>query len=98
MPPHALAWTQDAVSKGAPLLAVLGFIILPLIWSVPEALVTAGAFLVCWLQCCCCECWRNPICPFARAARLLLHALSSWAPLLHIISATYQCIKCFTFV
>lgn len=33
---------QDAVSKGAPLLAVLGFVILPFIWSVPEALVTAG--------------------------------------------------------
>ncbi|KAI3434372.1 hypothetical protein D9Q98_002451 [Chlorella vulgaris] len=32
---------EDAVSKGAPLLAVLGFIILPLVWSVPEALVTA---------------------------------------------------------
>lgn len=33
---------QDAVSKGAPLLALLGFILLPIIWSVPEALVTAG--------------------------------------------------------
>ncbi|PSC67221.1 putative polyamine transporter isoform A [Micractinium conductrix] len=32
---------EDAVSRGAPLLAVLGFIILPIIWSVPEALVTA---------------------------------------------------------
>jgi hypothetical protein len=31
------------VSAGAPLLAVLGFVILPLVWSVPEALVTAGA-------------------------------------------------------
>jgi len=31
------------VSKGAPLLALLGFLLLPLIWSVPEALVTAGA-------------------------------------------------------
>ena len=34
--------TQDAVSAGAPLLAVIGFIVLPIIWSVPEALVTAG--------------------------------------------------------
>jgi len=32
---------QDAVSAGGPLLAVLGFIVLPIIWSVPEALVTA---------------------------------------------------------
>lgn len=32
---------QDAVSAGGPLLAILGFLILPLIWSVPEALITA---------------------------------------------------------
>lgn len=32
---------QEAVSDGGPLLAVLGFLILPLIWSVPEALITA---------------------------------------------------------
>ena len=32
---------QDAVSSGGPLLAVLGFCILPLLWSVPEALITA---------------------------------------------------------
>lgn len=32
---------EDAVSLGAPLLAVIGFLVLPLIWSVPEALVTA---------------------------------------------------------
>ena len=32
---------QDAVSTGGPLLALLGFIVLPLVWSVPEALVTA---------------------------------------------------------
>ena len=32
---------QDAVSTGGPALALLGFIILPLVWSVPEALVTA---------------------------------------------------------
>lgn len=32
---------EDAVSKGAPLLALLGFLVLPLVWSVPEALVTA---------------------------------------------------------
>ena len=31
------------MSAGSPLLALLGFLILPLIWSVPEALVTAGA-------------------------------------------------------
>jgi len=39
-----LAWhgLQDAVSAGAPLLAVVGFIVLPIIWSIPEALVTAG--------------------------------------------------------
>ncbi len=40
--PHALPNTlQDAVSSGGPLLALLGFCLLPLIWSVPEALVTA---------------------------------------------------------
>lgn len=32
---------QDAVSAGGPLLAILGFMILPLVWSVPEALITA---------------------------------------------------------
>lgn len=32
---------EIAVSKGAPLLALLGFIILPIVWSVPEALITA---------------------------------------------------------
>lgn len=37
VPLHA----QDAVSTGGPLLALLGFIVLPLVWSVPEALVTA---------------------------------------------------------
>ena len=35
---------QDAVSKGSPLLALLGFIVLPLVWSLPEALVTAGVW------------------------------------------------------
>ena len=41
--PHAAASppVQDAVSSGGPLLAILGFIVLPIIWSVPEALVTA---------------------------------------------------------
>ena len=39
-PAHARP-TQDAVSEGAPLLAVLGFLVLPIVWSVPEALVTA---------------------------------------------------------
>ena len=29
------------MSTGGPLLALLGFIVLPLVWSVPEALVTA---------------------------------------------------------
>ncbi|KAK9840771.1 hypothetical protein WJX81_003781 [Elliptochloris bilobata] len=33
--------TEDAVSTGGPMLALLGFIVLPLVWSVPEALVTA---------------------------------------------------------
>lgn len=32
---------QDAVSAGGPLLAILGFAILPFIWSLPEALITA---------------------------------------------------------
>lgn len=36
-----LLFPQDAVSAGGPLLAILGFLILPLIWSVPEALITA---------------------------------------------------------
>lgn len=39
---HAIvACAQDAVTSGGPLLTVLGFLILPLIWSVPEALITA---------------------------------------------------------
>ena len=32
---------QEAVSDGGPLLAILGFLILPIVWSVPEAMVTA---------------------------------------------------------
>lgn len=32
---------EDSVSTGGPLLALLGFMILPIVWSVPEALVTA---------------------------------------------------------
>lgn len=32
---------QDAVGSGGPLLAIIGFAVLPLIWSVPEALITA---------------------------------------------------------
>ncbi len=32
---------QDAVTAGGPLLCVLGFLILPLVWSLPEAVVTA---------------------------------------------------------
>lgn len=32
---------QDAISAGGPLLTVIGFIVGPLIWSLPEALVTA---------------------------------------------------------
>eukprot|EP00873_Tetraselmis_striata_P018488 jgi/Tetstr1/438752/TSEL_027261.t1 len=32
---------EDAVSAGGPLLAILGFAILPFVWSLPEALITA---------------------------------------------------------
>lgn len=32
---------QDAVTSAGPLVALLGFLILPFVWSVPEALVTA---------------------------------------------------------
>ena len=32
---------QDAVGAGGPLLAILGFCVLPIFWSIPEALVTA---------------------------------------------------------
>ena len=32
---------EDAVGAGGPLLAIAGFCLLPLVWSVPEALVTA---------------------------------------------------------
>lgn len=32
---------QDAVAAGGPLLVLAGFLIFPLIWSVPEALITA---------------------------------------------------------
>ena len=34
-------YPQDAVGAGGPLLAILGFVILPLFWSIPEALITA---------------------------------------------------------
>ncbi|EIE19872.1 amino acid transporter [Coccomyxa subellipsoidea C-169] len=33
--------TEDAVTSAGPLIALLGFLILPFVWSVPEALVTA---------------------------------------------------------
>mmetsp|Transcript_4121 Transcript_4121/g.11811 ORF Transcript_4121/g.11811 Transcript_4121/m.11811 type:complete len:657 (-) Transcript_4121:1518-3488(-) len=33
--------TEDAVIAGGPLLCVLGFMIFPIVWSLPEALVTA---------------------------------------------------------
>jgi hypothetical protein len=32
---------ERAVKSGGPMFAILGFIIFPLIWSIPEALVTA---------------------------------------------------------
>lgn len=32
---------QDAVSAAGPLLTILGFLVFPLLWSVPEALITA---------------------------------------------------------
>ena len=32
---------QDAVAAAGPLLVILGFVVFPLVWSVPEALVTA---------------------------------------------------------
>lgn len=35
------AFMQDAVTSAGPLVALLGFLILPFVWSVPEALVTA---------------------------------------------------------
>lgn len=33
--------SQDAVTSAGPLLALVGFLVLPFVWSVPEALVTA---------------------------------------------------------
>ncbi|GFR49932.1 hypothetical protein Agub_g12036, partial [Astrephomene gubernaculifera] len=33
--------TEDAVSAAGPLLTILGFLLFPLLWSVPEALITA---------------------------------------------------------
>ena len=32
---------QDAVTSAGPLLALIGFVVLPFVWSLPEALVTA---------------------------------------------------------
>uniref|UniRef100_A0A0D6R3A9 Amino acid permease/ SLC12A domain-containing protein n=1 Tax=Araucaria cunninghamii TaxID=56994 RepID=A0A0D6R3A9_ARACU len=32
---------EDSVKAGGPLLAILGFLVFPLLWSIPEALVTA---------------------------------------------------------
>lgn len=37
----AAARLQDAVKAAGPLLAILGFTILPFVWSVPEALICA---------------------------------------------------------
>jgi len=33
--------TEDAVSAAGPLLTILGFLIFPIVWSIPEALITA---------------------------------------------------------
>lgn len=33
--------TEDAVNAASPFLALLGFVLLPLVWSLPEALITA---------------------------------------------------------
>ncbi|GLC39294.1 hypothetical protein PLESTB_001574500 [Pleodorina starrii] len=33
--------TEDAVSAAGPLLTILGFLVFPILWSVPEALITA---------------------------------------------------------
>ncbi|CAK0783918.1 hypothetical protein CVIRNUC_007118 [Coccomyxa viridis] len=33
--------TEDAVTSAGPLLALIGFVVLPFVWSLPEALVTA---------------------------------------------------------
>ncbi len=32
---------QDAVTSAGPLLALIAFLVLPFVWSLPEALVTA---------------------------------------------------------
>lgn len=32
---------QDAVAAAGPLLTILGFVVFPILWSVPEALITA---------------------------------------------------------
>lgn len=32
---------EDAIGAGGPMMAVLGFVVLPFIWSIPEALITA---------------------------------------------------------
>jgi len=36
-----LCFLQDAVAAAGPLLVLLGFMVLPLVWSIPEALITA---------------------------------------------------------
>ncbi|GLJ26660.1 hypothetical protein SUGI_0518590 [Cryptomeria japonica] len=50
---------EDSVKAGGPLLALLGFLLFPIIWSIPEALVTAemgtlfpenGGYVV-WVSC-----------------------------------------------
>ena len=56
------------MSKGAPLLALLGFLVLPLVWSVPEALVTAGAARC---GCSCCRCCCRPAAVSLQAGRML---------------------------
>ena len=39
--PQCTHGPQDAVTAAGPLLCIVGFIVFPLIWSVPEALMTA---------------------------------------------------------
>lgn len=50
------AGSEDSVAAGGALFAIIGFLVLPLVWSIPEALITAelattfphnGGFVMC---------------------------------------------------
>ena len=91
---------QDAVSSGGPLLAVIGFCVLPLLWSVPEALITAelattfpeNSGYVAWVTAAFGPFWGFQV-PLLMASSFLLRCLVLLL-LLMIVASGMTCMPC----